>query len=189
MKTIFPTIVGSVLCWSAAAAADPYPACEDAYNYGYNMAQFYISAIYNKAKCTRALASRYEDNVFDIVPAYWAEEAATTTPEKAGCMLQGSYTAWMDTMYDEYFVDCAGAKGFEAIQRKLLGVVGGPLLAEFYFVAPEYFTPDVVAAVFAYDLSTWPLVGTYVDCSAQIDVDTIGVPGKLVGALKHAVCQ
>lgn len=188
MKTKIICMASAALLWSGVAAADPYESCQDAYNYGYNMAQFYVSAIYNKADCGRVLASRYEDYVFDIIPTYWAAESKTTTPENAACMLQGSFAGWMDTTEDEYLVDCAGVPGFETIQRKLLAMVAGPLFSAFYFRAPDYYTADIVATSFAYDFSTWPLGGTPFECSAQIDVETTGVPWELVGALKATVC-
>lgn len=193
MKTTSIFMASVVLFWSAAASADAYLDCSDAYNSGSNQAIYFVSGIYNKAKCNRIKASRYEDYVFDIIPTYLAAESATTTPEKAACMLQGSFAAWMDTILDEY-KDCvvAGEFGFETVQRRLLGMVAGPLLSAFYFEMPpesKYFTPAVVTASFTYDFYGWPLVGTASDCEAQIDVDTLGVPLDLVAAVKGAVCN
>lgn len=193
MKTTGIFMASVVLFWSAAAAADAYLDCADAYNYGYNQARFYVSAIYNTAKCSRVKASGYEDYVFDVIPTYWAAESATTTPERAACMLRGSFTGWMDTTLAEYN-DCVvmGKPGFNTVQRRLLGMVAGPLLTAFYFEMPpesSYFAPPVVTASFTYDFYGWPLVGTASECEAQIDVDTLGVPLDLVAAVKDAVCN
>lgn len=194
MKTTTLFMACATLLWSAVAvAADPFIGCEDAYNYGYNEAQFYISAIYNRANCERVKASRYEDYVFDVIPTYWAADSATTTPEKSACMLQGSFEGWMDTTLDEY-KDCAvnGKVGFDIIQRRLLGMVAGPLFSAFYSANRDYYKPEIVATSFAYDFSAWPLWGGYEECDAQIDVEiplATGASGELVGALKVAVCK
>ncbi len=193
MKTTTILMASAALLWTAAAAADPYVDCTDAYNYGYNEATFYVSAIYNTAKCNRVRASKYEDYAFEIIPTYWSAESATTTPEKSACMLQGSFTGWMDTTEKEYS-QCVydGKAGFDAIQRRLVGMVAGPLLSAFYAARRDYYTPGIVAVSFAYDFSTWPLAGTDEDCDSQIDVEipvSAGVPGELVGALKLAVCR
>lgn len=194
MKTTMLTLASATLFWTAAASAappassDPYASCTDAYNYGQNMAHFYVSAVYNKAACNRDLATRFEAYVFDVIPAYWAQEAEPTTPEKAACLLQGSFAAWMDTTERQYLIDCPGVPGFDTIQRKLIGHVSASLFSAFYFVTPGYYTPDVVSASFAFDFSTWPLAGTPLDCSVQIDVRGAGVPQELLNALKAAVC-
>lgn len=199
MKTTIIPMASAALLWSGLAVADPFVDCQDAANYGYNQAAFYVSAIYNRANCDRVRTSLYENFVFDVIPTYWAAESAETTPEKAACMLQGSFEGWMDTTLGEYD-DCVvdGKAGFDAIQRRLLGMVAGPLLLAFYSESPAlepalvYYTPDVVAKSFAYDFIAWPLIGTVEECETQIDVEipsSAGVPWDLVGALKLAVCK
>jgi hypothetical protein len=187
MRATILSVVGVTLLLSGTVAADPFLSCQDALNYGYNMASFYVSGVYRKADCTRARASAYENHVFDSIPSYWAEEATTTTPEKAACMLQGSFQGWMDTIRREY-EGCRGVAGFETIQRKLLGKAAGALFAAFYWKAEHDYVVAAVERSFAYEFGPWPLEGTIAECASQIDVRTLGVPGELNGALKLKVC-
>jgi hypothetical protein len=188
MRTTTLSVVGATLLLSGTAAADAFLSCQDAHNYGYNLAVFYVSTVYNKAECDRTRTSAYENHAFNGVPLYWAKEATTTTPEKAACMLQGSFQGWMDTIRQRY-ANCHGVAGFDTIRRKLLGIVTGPLFSAFYWNSKDYYTVDVVERIFSYDFRAWPLVGTIAECVAQLDVETLGVPGNLNGALKLQLCQ
>jgi hypothetical protein len=187
MKPVTIMTVAAAVLWSGAAAADPFRSCEDALNYGANVARFYVSAIYNKAACDRTRATESEDAIFKILPTYWAKEATLTTPEKAACLLQGAFSSWMDTIKKEY-ADCSSAAGFTTIQRKLLGVVAGSLFDAFYWNAMDYYTVDVVRSKLAYDFSKWPLDGRVDECKATIDKEAPGVPVELLETLKSLVC-
>lgn len=182
------SVVGATLFLSGTAAADSFLSCQDARDYGYNMARFYVSGIYNKVSCDRARASTYENRIFGSIPSYWAKEATTTTPEKASCMLQGSLQGWLGTILQEY-AECRAEAGFESIRRKLVGMVAASLFSAFYWQTPDYYTTEIVEQRFAYEFQGWPLAGTIAECVAQIDVDTLGVPGDLSGSLKIKMCR
>lgn len=188
MKSATLSVVCAAAMGSATAWADPFMTCQDATNYGYNNAQFYVSAVYNRANCNRSDATLYERYVFDIVPTYWAQNAKDTTPEKSACLMRGSYAGWLDTIRVSY-EKCASVVGFDVIERALLGRVAGSLFSAFFPKGSGYYTPEIVSQAYEYDLVGWGLVGTPVDCSSEIDRNVVGVPPNLVEALKLTVCK
>ena len=190
MKSTILGMFGVAILWSSGAAADPFVACTDAANYGYNTVAYFLRASYKKANCDSNLASEYEQFLTDILPMYLANMAKQTTDEKSACMLQGSYESWLDTVQDEY-ADCQGiAASFQVIQRRLVGTVAGSLFESFYgVVVPTFYTPAIVAQDFAYPYASLPLVGTTAQCEAEIRGAVSGVSQELVTALVVAACQ
>ncbi len=187
MKSFAALMIGATLLWPDPANASPFLGCESALNYGSNMARFYIGTLYKKAGCNRARATQYEEFFFVIVPTYWAEEAATATPEEAACLLQGAFSGSMDTIRKEH-ADCGAVAGFGTIRRGLLGLAAGALLNAFYWNAADYYSDEIVKRVFAYDFGAWPLDGSVEECNAALDREASGVPKEILEVFKSLVC-
>jgi len=193
MRTIFMGLAGTaMLLWTGAASAqDAFLDCASAEAYGWNQARYYVSAVYNKAKCNRAKATQYERSVFEILPLYWAAEVDVTNFD--ACLLSGDFNGWLDTIREEY-QECSDrpAIGFDVIPRGMIGRVSGLLFAAFYWaeeIPSAVFSQAVIADSFQYDYSGWPLTGTQADCEVEIAIQTLGIPSDLVASLVGAVCR
>lgn len=185
MRIAILELAGAAFLCSSSALADPFQSCADADAYGYDTVTNLVSASYNKARCDRNLASRYEGFLVAIIPTYLAEMAKNTTVEKGACLLRGSNAGWLDTTQDEYD-DCPD---FDVIQRRLLGQIAGSLFQSFYWVAPNFYSPENIPGYFSYPDDHRDLAGTIGECESEIRVSLSGVPQVLVTSLINTACH
>lgn len=167
----------SLAVGAAPAAADTFPDCGSAYNYGWNSSWQYVSSSMNRADCDAATVEKAE---VALARAFRRKQISPDDSEALKvCYYQGLYAGYIGALAVEYDECGWGLQLLPSVARAAVSVFTAMHLGL------EYVDDGDVNDVF--DDVFWAPPGSAVACTAYVEDSEAADPGR--AELIDTVCR